>query len=258
LTSFVVLPTLRVGCVQYLNARPLICDYPGKIVLAHPSELAGKIREGAVDVALVPAFEALNRPGWPIADNIAIAGWGSVYSVYLAGRVPINRITRVVMDPASLTSVNLVRCILEESYGIKPEYLSAPEREDDARLLIGNHAIDFREREGDRWIYYDLGEEWRKFTGLPFVFAVWLMGLAVKDPSLVADELRFLKNSGLSRIDRICGELEPCRRRFCREYLTRYIRFDLGENEKKGLDRFRKLLVQRGQLAASSAPLRFV
>ncbi len=244
--------------MQYLNARPLICDYPGKIILAHPSELARKMREGAIDVALVPVYEALNQPGWPIADNIAIAAWGSVYSVYLAGRLPIEKTTRVVLDPASLTSVNLLRCILEEFYGLAPEYLAAPAQEDDARLLIGNQAIEFREQERDRWIFYDLGEEWRKFTGLPFVFAVWLMGLAVKKPRIVADELRLLKVCGLSRIETICASLDPGRREFCREYLTRYIRFDLGEFEKQGLERFREILVQRGKLAASSRSLKFV
>ena len=244
--------------MQYLNARPLICSYPGKLTLAHPSELARKMREGTIDVALVPVYEALNRPGWPIADNVAIAAWGPVYSVYLASRVPIEKMTRVVLDPASVTSVNLVRCILEEFYGISPEYLAAPEREDDSRLLIGNHAIEFRQRERDRWIYYDLGEEWRKFTGLPFVFAVWLIGLAVSEPQLVADELRLLKILGLSRIETICASLDPSRQDFCREYLTRYIRFDLGEFEKEGLGRFRELLVRRGQLTASSRPLWFV
>ncbi len=258
MTPCVALPALRVGCVQYLNARPLIFDFPGKIILAHPSGLARKMREGTIDVALVPVYEALTHPGWPIADSIAIAAWGPVYSVYLAARVPIEEITRVAMDPTSLTSVNLVKCILEEFYGLKPEYLSAPVREDDVRLLIGNHAIEFREREGERWIYYDLGEEWRKFTRLPFVFAVWLMGPGVKEPQLVAEELRSLKISGLSQIEKICATLDPCRREFCWEYLTRYIRFDLGALEKKGLGRFRELLVQRGQLAASSEPLRFV
>jgi chorismate dehydratase len=253
-----VLPSLRVGCVQYLNARPLICEYRGEVLLDHPSGLARKMREGVIDVALVPVYEALRSPGWPIVDNVAIASWGSVYSVYLAGRTPVEEMTRVALDPASLTSVNLVQCILEEFYGIRPTYLRAPERSDDARLLIGNHAIDFRKRERDRWIYYDLGEEWWRFTGLPFVFAVWLIGLAVKKPGLVADELRSLKLCGLSRIDRICAAEDPSRRDFCREYLTRYIRFDLGEDEKKGLSRFRELLVQRGRLADSSVPLRYV
>ena len=83
------LAALRVGCVQYLNARPLIhgCDAP--VVFDHPSGLARDLAAGALDVALVPVFEALRHPRYLLADGVAIASDGPVFSVFLAHRGPL-------------------------------------------------------------------------------------------------------------------------------------------------------------------------
>lgn len=219
--------------------------------------MANWLSAGHLDIALVPAFEALRSPECAIVDGVSIAAEGAVYSVYLAAKTPIGEVTRVSLDPASLTSANLLRCIFGEFYGIEPEYVAEPGN-GDARMLIGNQAIEFRKREGDAWHYHDLGEVWTRNTGLPFVFAVWLMRTGGKNPTAAANELRALKEIGRARIDAIC-EAEPKEHQeFCREYLTGHIRYDLAEREKAGLDRFQKILVRRGLLPPDQAPLRFV
>ena len=251
------LSSLKVGCVQYLNARPLICGFDGPVHFGHPSELARQLSAGELDIALVPVFEALRSPDCPIVDGVAIASDGPVFSVFLASKTPIEAVTRVALDPASLTSTNLLRCLFGNFLGMDPEYTTEPVNGDDARLLIGNQAIEFRHRECNAWRYYDLGEEWKSRTGLPFVFAVWLMRSNVADSAGAAQELRALKEIGRSRIDAICEAEPPGSRKFCREYLTRYIRYDLGERQKAGLCHFRENLIGRGQLPPSEIPLRF-
>lgn len=252
------LARVRLGCVQYLNSKPLIygCDAP--VRFAHPSELARDLASGALDVALVPVFEALRSPGYLAADDVAIACDGAVFSVFLAHRGPLAEVCRIALDPASLTSVHLLRVLLAEFHGLRPDYVTMGGDEADAMLLIGNQAIDFRTRAPDGWQFLDLGEEWRRCTGLPFVFALWLMRPGLPDVYVVAEELRALKCDGLAHIPEIVHGDEEHAAALSARYLTEYIRFDCGSREKAALELFRELLATHGFIAADGAPLRFV
>ena len=77
---------------------------------------------GEIDVALVPAFEALRRPEFPIVDGVAISSRGAVYSVFLAYRGDLSGVRTVHLDPASRTSNNLLRCLLAEFHGLRPQF----------------------------------------------------------------------------------------------------------------------------------------
>src|SRR5581483_10165151 len=114
--------------------------YDGPVVFEHPARLADMLAAGEVDVALVPAFEALRQPLLPIVDSVAIASRGPVYSVFLAHRGPLASIRSVSLDPASRTSNSLVRCLLAEHHGLTPacDSSDAPPSAGHARLLIGN------------------------------------------------------------------------------------------------------------------------
>ncbi len=260
--AFAALHGLRVGCVQYLNARPLIVPYDGEVVFEHPARLADLLAAGEIDVALVPVFEALRQPDFPIADGVAIASRGPVYSVFLAYRDRLEEVRTVCLDPASRTSNNLLRCLLAEFHGLHPAYEAGGEcHVEDHRglLLIGNQAIRFRQEprpEGVR--YLDFGEEWLARTGLPFVFAVWQIRPEVPDPGAVAEALRAIKVAGLRRvweIGRLQRDFDPG---FAERYLTSHIKFDLGSGEKEGMARFRYLLQKHGLLPECDAALRFV
>ena len=100
MTAWPALSKLRVGCVQYLNAKPLIHGYDGPVVFDHPSALARDLARGALDVALVPIFEALRDPRYLIADGVAIASDGPVFSVFLALRGPLAEVRTIALDPA--------------------------------------------------------------------------------------------------------------------------------------------------------------
>ena len=261
MSPFAALHGLRVGCVQYLNARPLIVPYDGDVIYEHPSRLSDMLAAGEIDVALIPVFEALRQPEFPIADGVAIASRGAVYSVYLAHAGPVEDLCAVTLDPASRTSNNLLRCMLAEFYGIEPVFQSCGEPMPDAHrgvLLIGDQAIRFRQKHGDAVRYLDFGEEWLNRTGLPFVFAAWQMRPECPDLPAVADALRAMKAAGVARVREIARLQRGFDAEFAERYLTRHIRFDLGDREKAGLAKFRELLQKHALIPPSDVAVRFI
>jgi predicted solute-binding protein len=259
-TPFAVLHGLRVGCVQYLNAKPLIVPYDGDVVFEHPARLADLLAAGEIDVALVPVFEALRRPELPIVDGVAIASRGPVYSVFLAHCAPLADIRAVSLDPASRTSNNLLRCLLAEFRGLAPAFEPAdlPPSGDRAQLLIGNQAIRFRQQPHPGVQYLDFGEDWLRQTGLPFVYAVWQIRRQIESPCCVARALRAVQLAGLQRVREIAGLQRDFDPAFAQHYLTEHIRFDMGDEEKAGLARFRALLQKHRLIPQSDLPLHFV
>jgi chorismate dehydratase len=245
--------------VQYLNSKPLIHAYDGPVAFDHPSGLARDLVAGQLDVALVPTFEALRHPHYTLAEGVGIASDGPVYSVFLAHRGPLENVRSIALDPASLTSVHLLQVLLREYHGLCPELLpvSAFPAQTDAVLLIGNQAIDFRDQDAGAHQILDLGEEWRRCTGLPFVFAPWLLRPGLPQTATVADDLRALKAVGCSQLDAII-RAEPRDPAFTRRYLTEYIRFDLGDGEKQGIAKYRELLAKHGFIGDAEVPLRYV
>jgi chorismate dehydratase len=260
-SPFAALHGLRVGCVQYLNARPLIDPYDGQVAFEHPARLADLFAAGKIDVALIPVFEALRQPDFPIVDGVAIASRGPVYSVFLAYSGPLAEIRTVAVDPASRTSSNLLRCLLAEFHGLHPAFRFGDEslvEPGQGLLLIGNQAIRFREHQREDIEILDLGQEWLARTGLPFVYAVWQIRPEIADSLGVAQALRAIKCAGLSRIreiGRLQRDFDPA---FAERYLTTHIRFDMGAEEKQGLALFRRLLEKHGLIGTSEAGLRFV
>lgn len=260
MTSYPILAGLRVGCVKYLNSKPLIHGYPGPVVFEHPSGLARDIAAGELDVALVPVFEALRAPHYLLANGVAIASDGPVYSVFLAYRGSLTEVRTIALDPASRTSTHLAQVLLREYHGLAPQCVDAASfaGKADAELLIGNQAIAFRRRPGADEEILDLGAEWQRCTGLPFVYAPWLIRPGLPDAAGAAEELRTLKRVGIARLPEILRaetEWDPA---FSERYLTRHIRFDLGDREKAGIDKFRELLTKHGFIAESREPLIYV
>jgi predicted solute-binding protein/REP element-mobilizing transposase RayT len=113
------LKSLRLGCVKYLNARPLIRGWPDDVESDHPSALCKRLANGDLDVALVSSFEFLRNPIYRIVDDISISSDGPVYSVVVAHQGEISEIDEIELDPASQTAANLLRCLVAE-LGLKP------------------------------------------------------------------------------------------------------------------------------------------
>ena len=109
-----------------------------------------------------------------------------------------------------------------------------------ARLLIGDQAIRFRQRHAGEFSFWDLGEQWNKLVDLPFVYALWLIRPEVRDSESLAERLRKLRNENLADIDKLVAEEEEFDHDFCRRYYRENLRFSFGKEEKQGLTEFHK------------------
>lgn len=257
---------IRIGAVNYLNTKPLICDLEmlapeAELVLDVPSRLADLLAEGRLDVALIPVIEYFRAGSYRIVPNLSIASRGPVLSVTLFSRVPWREIRRVALDEGSRTSAALTQILLRKRYGVRPERVplplnrSAEDVDADAVLLIGDRAM--RACLPGFAHAFDLGQEWHDWTGLPFVYAVWAVRPGV-DLGSVAEALTEAKRRGCSRIGEIAHREAPLLQLdagFCRRYLQSIIQFDLGSRELAGLRRYYQLAAEL-ELAPAGAPIR--
>lgn len=242
---------VRIGCVKYLNARPLIYGWAGKVVLDDPAPLCRKLARGELDVALVSSFELLRNPIYRIVDGVSIASNGPVYSVVVAHR---GKMDEIEVDPASQTSVNLLCCLFAQR-GLPVRFVEATQAP--AKLLIGDQAIRFRQNQRELQ-FLDLGAEWKKMIDLPFVYALWLIRPEVGDAKTLADRLRVLRDENLANIDNLIADEEEFDPVFCRRYYTEHLRFTFGDQEKEGLQRFQSLCAKHGLLPDCELKLELV
>jgi chorismate dehydratase len=243
--------SLRIGSVPYLNARPLTYALGAPVTNLEPSKLAAELRAGNFDVALVPLMEVLEAPPgtYRVANDIAIGAQRAVYSVYLNHAVPLARIKTVALDPASKTSVELARLVLEKFHHIKATYVASGEPAD-AQLLIGDAAIAYRQAHPEQK-YLDLASAWREFTQLPFVFAVWAMRLPGWKAFWTARQLRAAKTIGLECRSQIAHSA------FERQYLTEHLCYELGPPQKRAISQFAEMLAHAGRIPAAH-PLKYI
>lgn len=187
---------LRVGSVPYLVARPLdhtLAEAPG-IGLEHdvPARLVERLRAGELDVALVSSIELFRQPGYRYVPHIGVAGRGHVASVQVFLRKPLSEVRRIALDPSSRTAATLSRVLLAEHPGGGPEFVEVPAGEDpreadcDGWLRIGDPAL--REYHApDAPKTFNPSRAWAERTGLPFVFAAWIVRPEVEiEPHLAA------------------------------------------------------------------------
>ena len=249
----------RIGCVPYLNARPLIYGIEDQITLSPPSRLADLMYRGRFDAGLVPIAEVIQHDRYDVLDGIAIATRGRIQSVYLVHREPIEKLKRVAVDTASRTSAWLVRIILQYGYNVAPEFYPRPEggklSEHEAMMLIGDEALWYRTRNGSQPIL-DLGEAWVELTGLPFVFAAWALQRGV-DGKAIGGPLHAAKMQGLANIERIVQDATEATPEIRREYLTKNLSYELGAAEKQGIRRFQQYLKEM-RLVDGCHDLRYV
>jgi chorismate dehydratase len=251
---------LRIGCVKYLNARPLIRGWLGRVDFDHPSNLCRKLARGDLDVALVSSLEYLRQPIYRIVDGVSISACGPVYSVVLAHERPLDAISVIERDTASQTSLVLLELLLRKRK-IAPQIVRAGApvaNATPAKLLIGDQAIQFRTKQGAKFEYWDLAQAWHEMTGLPFVFALWLVRPEVNSPNEIADRLRRIRDENLRKIDDLIAAETDVSAAFCRKYYCEHLCFDFGQKEKDGLREFHRLCRANAILVASELPLHLV
>ena len=249
---------IRIGTVGYLNARPLhkkLDRTRFEVIEDHPSVIAKMLAEGTVDVALVPVGAILtDGADLRIIPGFCVGAAGPVTSVLLVGETPIEAWTTVLLDGVSRTSALLAKILLRGPLAkeLRPdiEIVDVPPTEGLARtsgstasLVIGDAALHLPDRLKYR---IDLADVWFRWSGVPFVFAVWA-GRPNLSPALVA-EVRRASAAGVAGVpgEYSGGELE---------YLTKHIRFALDDRALMGLRRFGALLVEEGYTEHASVQL---
>jgi len=252
---------MKLGCLPYLNVKPLV--YPlehgelpagWELVYAPPAELAKMLALGEIAAAPVSSFATFENPDLDVCPGICIAADGPVRSVLMLSKIEPQNICTVALDTGSLSGANMLRIILAEACGLRPEFVPMPPRpvsamlkSCDAALMIGNSAMLCPK---DGLHVFDVAEEWKKLTGLPAVFALWA-GREMS-PELV-HVLYESRRKGMSRLGEIAQE-ESAKLglpfELCYEYLSETMVYDLGEREALGLKVFRDKCVEHGLLHA--------
>ena len=253
-----IVRALRVGAVSYLNTKPLIAHLREtlsgvELRLEVPSRLAIDLAAGDLDVGLIPSIEYFRSGDYTIVPGACIASVGPVMSVKLCSRKPFRDIERIAEDEGSRTSRALLRILLKNLFEVEHESVSLPLDADpsnvdaDAVLVIGDRAMRIRDAEYPYIL--DLGYEWSRWTGLPFVWAFWSVrpGLELEAAEIAA--FAHAKELGRPDVPRLAREEAvklglPAAQ--CEYYLQQVIRHDFGEEEIAGLLRFRELAVEAG------------
>ncbi len=264
------MPPLRVSAISFLNTAPLMWDFnQGATPEQHsdhdlppelrddftveytvPSSCAEALKSGRADIGIIPAITYATIPGLVILPDAAIAAKSAVRSILLVGRKPIEQVNTIAADTSSRSSVALARILCQKLWGRVRHFHNYPPDLDsmlaacDAALLIGDPALRI---ERTKFFVYDLAEEWRRFTGKPFVFAFW----AVRMQAL-GEIRRSLDLAAVFRNSRDHGVLpaslaEIARRWSSRvglpepditSYLTHNIHFSLDPENLEGLELF--------------------
>lgn len=265
--------------VNFINTAPLYevwrrtVNRPDwQVTEEAPSALNRMLNEGSLDLGFISSHEyALHPQNYRILDNISISATGAVGSVFLFIRKKPRELdgARILLSTQSQTSVYLVRIILEEFYGIEPEYIDGAISERagnladyDAVLAIGDDAL--RLNSGDEFpVKLDLGLDWYERTGLPFVFAVWgvredfCRTSSATVTEIHSELLRCIREGkrDLRTISSLVAPRIPMPVEDCFRYLQG-IEYDLGEAKKAGLKLFCEYLAKRGEGSGGALPLK--
>ncbi len=215
-----------------------------------PSRCAEELRSGSADIGIIPVFTYAEIPDLVIIPDIAIATKGIVRSILLISKVPVQQIRSVALDTSSRTSVALTKVLFGKFWGGEHSFLShEPNVEQmlakcDAALVIGDPALRARTA---GYHVYDLATEWKKFTGKPFVFAVWAIRMAALSGNAQANQVVEIfqrsRDNGLKpeHIDEIAREWSPnigISEQDVRTYLTENIHYHLDAENLEGLSLF--------------------
>jgi len=224
--------TLRVGRIPYINCYPVyggidrgVVQLDAELVDGIPSHLNRLMARGALDISVISAVEyARDAARYLLLPDLAISCDGPVRSVMLFSRVPAASLSgrRVLVTRSSMTSVALLELLFEHVWDARPSFVPADaeiadlaraeQPEHDARLIIGDAALLLSSGTSDlarQYPYaYDLGAVWKEWTGLPFVFAVWvaLRTTPVEHSLALHAQLIRSRDWGLAHLEELAGQ----------------------------------------------------
>jgi chorismate dehydratase len=242
---------IRVGAVSYLNTRPLLFGVKRSglmnridLIEEYPSRIAAMLLNDEIDVGLVPVAIIPHLKQAHIITDYCIGALGEVASVGLFSEVPIEQVTKVLLDYQSRTSVNLAKVLLKE-YWQKEVVLENANKDfrseikgTTAGVVIGDRALEQRKISA---FTYDLASVWKAHTGLPFVFAAWVANKSLGDD--FEDAFNRANGYGVSHIAEVVAEIDyPVYD--LTKYYTEIISYHFDEEKRKGLALFLEKLHQ--------------
>lgn len=240
----------RIGGVTYLNAWPVLYGLmlgrePAQLRMAYPSVLAERLVSREYDLALAPVATLALRPGFELAPRICIGADGPVASVLVVSERPVEELDTLLLDTQSRTSVVLAQLIASHLRKGRPIEVRAADhavmdREVSGKtgtVVIGDRALELR----DRYPHVvDLGEAWKAWTGLPFVFAAWIAQRDLLDDDKVDMLERSLAHGLAARreIAHLWAAQHGGDPVFVQHYLTQHIRYRIDDSYRAGLSEF--------------------
>lgn len=237
---------ITVGIIDYLNVKPFLYGinrsrviHDIELVETFPSKLAEMLLNGKVDMGIVPVAIIPEMEEFYIVSDYCIGCNGPVATVCLFSEVPLNRVERVLLDYQSKTSVLLAKILLRKYWQVNPvfEDVTGEEYRDrinntTAGIVIGDRAFEQRKKST---YCYDLGEAWKDYSGLSFVFAAWVANKSLPEGFVHAfnEALAF----GLMHTDEVVKEMDY--KLFdLQQYYKYNVNYLLDEEKRKGLAAF--------------------
>jgi chorismate dehydratase len=244
------LKKIKVGAVSYLNTKPLLYGIKHhnifqriELIEDYPSHIAQLLIDNKIDLGLIPVAAIPRLKEHHIITDYCIGANGAVASVCLFSQVPLNEVQKVFLDYQSKTSVSLAKILLRDYWKQKVQFIDATGedfrnqiQDATAGVVIGDRAL--QQRKSSKYTY-DLGEAWKKHTGLPFVFAVWVANKKLSD-DFIAD-FNEANALGFQHLEKVILGNAPFYFDL-NEYYTRYISYSLDDEKKRGMSLFLKLL----------------
>jgi chorismate dehydratase len=241
---------IRVSAVKYINSYPFIIGLRDgevssmiEIEVCHPSECADRLKNGLTDIGLVPVASIASMDEYHIISDYCLSTLGEVRTVLLVSNTPLEEVTKIYLDFRSRSSVALCRILAAkfwkrdfEWYKTSEDYDITAMKHGEAAVMIGDRCFEYARHFQNRT---DLGLEWKKFTGLPFVFACWVSAKPLGDSfetlfSKALGEGIARKNEAVSLLQEgsvvTAGEVI--------DYLNNNIDFHLDNEKRKALALF--------------------
>ncbi|MBV9572953.1 MAG: menaquinone biosynthesis protein [Acidobacteriales bacterium] len=192
---------LRISAISYLNTAPLMWDFEhgeaGSVARTDfdisytvPARCAEQLAEGTADIGIIPTAAYPKISGLAILPGVAIASLREVRSILLVCRKPLEEVQNVALDASSMTSAALTKILFAKWWGGARNYtamnpdLDSMLADHEGALLIGDPALKV---DRSRYLTFDLGQEWVRSTGKPFVYAFWAVRQAALDESDLAN-----------------------------------------------------------------------
>lgn len=263
----------RIAASSYSNTAPLIWSFlygsmHGQVELVldnAPSRSVQLLSEGRVDAALTPVIAFQTLPGVRLVPGVCVGARERVKSVCLAtGGRALENVRSVALDVSSRTSAVLTKIIFREFLGFEPEWREArPDLDEmlagsDCALLIGDPALRVAAAAADTRDAsvqtFDLAELWHKYTGLGFVFAMWMIRRADAPVDFAA-----VRDEGIAHMDEIAANYSgdvALSRDGIKKYLTSNISYEIDEKMQAGLELYFELAFKNGLIDANR-PLDF-